>query len=68
MLLVILMVEKFVKHFTKKNCKKTNQKILEQKKEKARNYTSNEKVITIYLIAGLIKKILLYKYELFSTK
>ena len=34
MLLVILMVQKLLKHFTKKNCKKTNQKILEQKKRK----------------------------------
>ena len=59
MLLIILMVNKLLEHFKKKNCKKLINKNLEQKKylkEKVINYMSNGKVIIIHLIVGLIKK------------
>ena len=57
---MILMVKKLLEHFMKKNCKRLIKKNLELKKclgEKVINYILNGKVMIIYLIAGLIKKI-----------
>ena len=69
-LFVILMVKKLFEHFTKKNWKRQTKKNLEQKnllKENVINYISNEKVLIIHLINGLIKKILVHRNDLFST-
>ena len=54
------MVKKLLKHFMKKNCKELIRKNLGLKrwlKEKEINYMSNGKVIIVYWIVGLIKKI-----------
>ena len=58
MLLVILKVKKLLKRFTKKDCKKTNQKELrveKLKKEKAINYMLNGNATIVFLIVGLIE-------------
>ena len=68
MLLVILMVERLLEHFTKKNHKKQIKKSLELKKqsrENVINYTSNRKATITLLIVGLIKKISSYKMSYF---
>ena len=60
MLLMISMVKKLLEYFMKKNCKRLIKKNLGLKrwlKEKVINYMSNGKVIIVYLIVGLIKKI-----------
>ena len=54
------MIKKLLEHFMKKNCRRLIKKNLEQKKylgKKVINYMSNEKVMIILLIAGLIKNI-----------
>ena len=54
------MVKKLLEHFMKKNCKRLIKKSSELKKylrKKVINYMLNGKVMTIHLIAGLIKKI-----------
>ena len=69
-LFVILMVKKLFEHSTKKNWKRQTKKNLEQKnllKENVINYISNEKVLIIHLINGLIKKILVHRNDSFST-
>ena len=48
MLLVILMVKKLLKSFRKKSCKKQSKEF-------------RDMVIAVFIIFGLIKKILLYK-------
>ena len=68
-LLVILMVKKFLEHFTKKNCKKQIKNSLELKtksREKMIKYMVSGKVMIIHVIVGLIKKMLLYKMSYFS--
>ena len=58
MLLVILKVKKFLKRFTKKDCKKTNKKELrveKLKKEKAINYMLNGNAMIVFLIVRLIE-------------
>ena len=71
MLLVILMVKKFLEHFTKKNCKKQIKNSLELKKkskEKMIKYMLSGKVIIIHLIVGLIKKRYCYiKWVIFQN-
>ena len=59
-LLMISMVKKLLEHFMKKNCKRLIKNNLEYKKylrKKVIYYMLNGKVMTIHLIAGLIKKI-----------
>ena len=59
-LLMISTVKKLLEHFMKKNYKRLIKRNLEQKKllgEKEINYMLNGKVMTIHLIAGLIRKI-----------
>ena len=59
LLLVTLKAEKLLEHFTKKNCKKTNQtefRVEKWWKEKAINYMLNGKATIILLTVGLIKK------------
>ena len=58
MLLVFLKVKKFLKRFTKKDCKKTNKKELrveKLKKEKAINYMLNGNAMIVFLIVRLIE-------------
>ena len=56
----MLLMKKLLKHFMKKNSKKTNQKEFRIEKmslkEKKINYMSNGKDMIIHLIVGLIKK------------
>ena len=54
------MARKLLEHFMKKICKRLIKKNLEKKKylgKTAINYMLNAKVMIIYLIAGLMKKI-----------
>ena len=56
----MLLMKKLLKHFMKKNSKKTNQKEFRIEKmslkENKINYMSNGKDMIIHLIVGLIKK------------
>ena len=56
----MLLMKKLLKHFMKKNSKKTNQKEFRIEKmslkEKKINYMSNGKDMIIHLIVELIKK------------
>ena len=59
MLLVILIVKRLLERFTKKNCKKTNQKEFRVEKvikRKGNKLYVNGKATIVLLIVGLIKK------------
>ena len=57
-LLVILMAEKLLEAFMKNHCKRLIKQDLGWKKKfiKVINYMSNEKLMIIHLMVGLIKK------------
>ena len=69
MLLVILKVMKLLECFTKKNCKTQIKKIrigkIIKRKEKAKIYMLNGKVMIIHLIVGLIKRYCYIKMSYF---
>ena len=70
MLLVILKVMKLLECFTKKHCKKQIKKIrigkIIKRKEKAKNYMVNGKVVISHLIVGLIKRYCYIKMSYFT--
>ena len=58
MLLVILMENKLLERFTKKNCENKSKSIYDRKRIKEKKgYMSNTKAMVICLIVGLTKKI-----------
>ena len=68
MLLVIITLKKYCNILWKVIAKNESTENLEWNsnfRDKAKNYISNEKVMVIYLIVGLIKKMLLYKMSYF---
>ena len=68
MLLVIITLKKYCNILWKVIAKNESTGNLEWNsnfRDKAKNYISNEKVMVIYLIVGLIKKMLLYKMSYF---